>query len=261
MADSPSPFIPGLVSVTFRQFPVEKIAQLASQAGLKSIEWGGDIHVPHGNLAAAARARKLCADAGLSISAYGSYYRAWASAKTLNFGSVLDTAEALGTQTVRVWAGNLASAAASSGFQQAVVGDLKRVCALAAERNCSISLEFHGGTLTDNATATNALIEAVAAPNLTTYWQPPVGLSPDQCLAGLTSVLPHLQNLHVFHWWPDQHHRLPLSDGADAWRQYLDAAADAAKPRHVSLEFVRDDDPDQFRRDAKTLLNLLNCGP
>jgi 3-dehydroshikimate dehydratase len=261
VSDSPLPFIPGLVSVTFRRLQVESIVELATEARLRSIEWGGDIHVPHGDVSKAAQVRKLCEDAGIAISAYGSYYRAWASEKSgVDFSSILDTAQALATSTIRVWAGNLASAAAPPGFQEAVVADLKRICQLAAPRNCSISLEFHGGTLTDNAATTRALIDSVALPNLTSYWQPPVGIPTAQCLAGLKSVLPYLQNLHVFHWWPDQQHRLSLSEGQDQWRQYLSASADVAKPRHASLEFVRDDDPEQFRRDAKTLLNLLNKG-
>jgi len=259
MTSVPKPFIPGLVSVTFRKLSPDQVVQLAAEAGLKSIEWGGDIHVPHGDLAKAAQARKLCQDAGLAVSAYGSYYRAWASeANGVSFAAIIDTAEALGTNSIRVWAGNLGSEAAPSGLKHAVANDLKRICQLAAERNCSISLEFHGGTLTDTAPAASALIDAVAAPNLTSYWQPPVGMSTEQCLDSLRLVLPHIQNLHVFHWWPDQHYRLPLADGADAWRQYLVLACSPDKPRHASLEFVRADDPDQFRHDAKTLLNLLN---
>lgn len=252
-------FIPGLVSVTFRQLSPERVVELAVESGLKSIEWGGDIHVPHGDLSKAAKAHELCKNASVAISAYGSYYRAGASEKNgVGFAAILDTAQELGTGTIRVWAGTMGSTAAPPGWQQAVVDDLKRVCQLAAGRECRISLEFHGGTLTDTAPGAKALIDAVAAPNLFTYWQPPVGMEPSECLAGLQLVLPHLRDLHVFHWWPDQHHRLPLSDGLGRWRQYLKLAATSGGPRYASLEFVRDDDPGQFREDAKTLLNLLN---
>jgi hypothetical protein len=40
----------GLVSVTFRQLSAEEIIKLVVCAGLEGIEWGGDIHVPHGDL-------------------------------------------------------------------------------------------------------------------------------------------------------------------------------------------------------------------
>jgi 3-dehydroshikimate dehydratase len=252
-------FTPGLVSVTFRQLSPERVVQLVAETGLKSIEWGGDIHVPHGDLPKAARACEPCKNAGIAISAYGSYYRAWASEKNgVSFSAILDIAQELGASTIRVWAGTMSSEAAPPGWQHAVVADLKRICQSAAERECRISLEFHGGTLTDTAPGAKALIDAVAAPNLFTYWQPPVGMAPAECLAGLQLILPHLRDLHVFHWWPDQHHRLPLSDGVDRWRQYLKLAATAGGTRRACLEFVHDDDPDQFRDDAKTLLNLLN---
>lgn len=46
----------GLTSVTFRNLGIEQIVSLAGAAGADSIEWGGDIHVPPGDLSAARRA-------------------------------------------------------------------------------------------------------------------------------------------------------------------------------------------------------------
>ena len=66
----------GLVSVTFRQLAVEEVVEVAAQAGLAAIEWGGDVHVPLGDLPAARKARALCEDHGLAVAAYGSYLRA-----------------------------------------------------------------------------------------------------------------------------------------------------------------------------------------
>jgi sugar phosphate isomerase/epimerase len=255
-------FIPGLVSVTFRKLLLEEVVSLAFETGLKSIEWGGDIHVPHGNLAKARRACQLCGDAGIAVSAYGSYYRCGLSDKNaVDFVVIIDTARELGTDSIRVWAGNVGSASAPIGFREAVVADIKRICVLAAQADCSISLEFHGATLTDSADSTLQLLREVAEPNLSSYWQPPVGMSPDECVASLRQVLPYARNLHVFHWWPDKHYRLPLSDGADCWKRYIQTAAEAQAPRHASLEFVRNDDPEQLKADAKTLLHLLNPGP
>jgi len=45
--------IPGLVSVTFRQLTVPEIGELATECGLQAVEWGGDVHVPPGDFAAA----------------------------------------------------------------------------------------------------------------------------------------------------------------------------------------------------------------
>lgn len=41
----------GLTSTTFRNGPAEDILQLCQDLGIDGIEWGGDVHVPPGNLA------------------------------------------------------------------------------------------------------------------------------------------------------------------------------------------------------------------
>ena len=66
----------GLVSVTFRQLPADEVPEMAAKAGLAAIEWGGDVHVPLGNLVAAQRVKALSEVHGLEIAAYGSYLRA-----------------------------------------------------------------------------------------------------------------------------------------------------------------------------------------
>jgi sugar phosphate isomerase/epimerase len=249
-----SPILPGLVSVTFRRLTPEQIVRLAAEANLLSIEWGGDIHVPPGDREAAAAARRLCATAGIVTSAYGSYYRAGSAA---DFHPILDIALELETNLIRVWAGNIASHDATADQRRAAIEDLMRICDAAAKQRIGISLEFHGNTLSDNPSATLALLSAVNRPNLSTYWQPPNGIPQSECAAGLRALLPHVQNLHVFHWWPKAEDRLPLEAGIDRWREYLRiAASDAAKQRHASLEFVRGDDLDQFKRDAQMLISL-----
>jgi sugar phosphate isomerase/epimerase len=247
--------VPGLVSVTFRRFSCEQIVRLAGEANLRSIEWGGDIHVPPGNREAAATARRLCQSAVIVTSAYGSYYRAGSNA---DFQPILDSALELETNLIRVWAGNVASQDATPDQRRAVIEDLTRICDAAAKQRIGISLEFHGNTLADNPSATLALLSAVNRPNLSTYWQPPNGVAQSEAAAGLRALLPHVQNLHVFHWWPKAEDRLPLEAGVDRWREYLDiAAGDAAKIRHASVEFVHGDDPEQLKRDAEMLIALL----
>jgi len=72
---------PGLVSVTFRHLSAKNVVDLAVQAGLTGIEWGGDKHVPHGDLKIAKQVREYSIKAGLEVTAYGSYYRVGSSEK------------------------------------------------------------------------------------------------------------------------------------------------------------------------------------
>lgn len=43
----------GLVSISFRNRTAEEIIEAVKNAGLNAIEWGGDVHVPHGNVSRA----------------------------------------------------------------------------------------------------------------------------------------------------------------------------------------------------------------
>jgi len=91
-----------LISVSFCKKSIEEIAQIARQGGLDTIEWGGHKYVPPGDKEAIALANKACGDYGLTVSAYGSYYRCTDGE---DFSAVLETAKALGTNMIRVWAG------------------------------------------------------------------------------------------------------------------------------------------------------------
>ena len=250
---------PGLLSVTFRKLPAERVVALAVEARLAAIEWGGDVHVPHGDLATARAVRRLCADHGLAVSAYGSYFNAGdPPGRGPSAAAVLDTAAELGADVVRVWPGTTGSAATDEAGRAAVVATLAALCDSAAGRGLIVATEFHAGTLTDDAGSAARLLAAV--PGLRTMWQPPNGADPAASLAGLRLVRPWLANLHVFHWWPTADDRRPLADGGDWWPAFLREAADG-RTRYASLEFVRGDDVDQFRRDAATLRGWLRRGP
>lgn len=108
---SPAPLHPGLCSITFRELGVERIVDLAAEAGLSGIEWGSDVHVKPGDVVTAERVKRLCTDLGLSCPSYGSYARCEDVVQDA-FDAVLDSAEALSAQTVRVWAGRQGSAEA-----------------------------------------------------------------------------------------------------------------------------------------------------
>jgi 3-dehydroshikimate dehydratase len=259
LPDNAQMMIPGLVSITFRELPANRVIALAAEAGLGGIEWGGDVHVPHGDLTIARRVARLTADAALEISAYGSYYRAAVSpSQGLAFDSVCRTAVELGAPIIRIWAGAVGSSQADAGVWQAVSDDLRRACDRAAADGIGVSLEFHGGTLADTPESALRLLHDVDRPNLSTYWQPPNGSEKERCVRGLRLMRDQVRNVHVFHWWPDDQHRLPLETGADRWRAYFQAIPRDEIRRHASLEFVRDGDIAQFRNDARTLLALLS---
>ncbi len=250
---------PGLVSVTFRRLSPREVVDLCVSSGLQTIEWGGDVHVPPDDTAAASRVGEMTRMAGLSIAAYGSYYRLGAGGDS--FDAVLAGAEALGAPAIRVWAGDRGSADTGDAGRMAVADDAMRCADLAGAKGISICYEYHDRTLTDTTESATALLAATQHPFIRSLWQPPHGKSPRECLNSLRAVLPRLHHIHVFHWWPEPDNRLPLADGRDRWEAYVSELTSSSIDRDFLLEFVRGDDPPALREDARTLREILSRPP
>ena len=242
----------GLVSVTFRQLSVERIVELVAEAGLDGIEWGGDIHVPHGDLSRAREVRGLCERAGLAVAAYGSYYHVGSGEA---FDGVLGAACELAAPTVRVWAGEKGSADADAAYRERIAGESRVIAAAAAREGIVVAFEFHGGTLTDTSASALSLLAGAGCDNLRCYWQPVDGEDAAANVESLRALAGHLANVHVFHW--DGGRPRALAEGQDHWRQYLAEMAATEGDRFAMLEFVRDDEPAAFADDAATLKQWL----
>lgn len=239
----------GLVSVTFRNKTPAEICNLCVRAGLRAIEWGGDVHVPAGNMHAARRVREMSAARGLEVCAYGSYFRVGDGLE--EFICCLDTAEELGAPLVRVWCGRRGSAHADTEYRRNIVASLREICTAAKKRGIMVAPEFHSGTLTDDIDSVRLLLDETAdIDNLRFYWQPRWDWDEKQRLESLGLVLPRLAHMHVFTWehTPDIVRR-PLSDGADMWQKALGIAGDA----RALIEFVRGDSDGALMEDAAAL--------
>jgi sugar phosphate isomerase/epimerase len=170
---------------------------------------------------------------------------------------VFDSAEALGADRVRIWAGAISSDAATDDDWSGVVERLQAAAAEAESRGISIALEFHSGTLADTAPTTLRLLDAVGSRALSTYWQPTIGASVDTVLEDYLALAAHTSAAHVFSWWP-RNERLTLRARDALWTGFFAAAsAAAAPPRDALLEFVPGDDPALLAREAAALRDYL----
>jgi sugar phosphate isomerase/epimerase len=248
----------GVCSVTFRKLSAQEVIRLAAQAGLQGIEWGGDIHVPHGDLQTAREVARQTREAGLEVSSYGSYYRV-GHGDELPFEKVLATAKELGAPIVRVWAGKQGSREASPDYWQQVVEDSRHIAQSASREGITLCYEFHPGTLADTGRSTQRLLESVAHPAMRTYWQPEVEQSLLPNLRDLRTLLPWLVNVHTF-WWSSVGERCPLREGEKAWSRFLQVIRLSQREHWILLEFVRADSPEAFLQDALTLQQWLNTG-
>ena len=246
----------GMTSVTFRKLNADEIVRLCIKAGIESIEWGGDIHVPHGDLETSRTVRQLTEDNGLRVSSYGSYYRAGCEMENgIMFRDVLDTAIELNAPMIRIWAGNKGSLDSDGEWRKRVAEDAKRIAGICRGHGIKAAFEYHNGTLTDNAASAAELMEQADSEDLGIYWQPSIGLSAEENLSEIQRIYGWVTNIHVFHW--KDHTRLPLSQGRVLWEKYLKSVYKKDMEQYCILEFVRDDDPKAFLEDAIVLKELL----
>ncbi|WP_460491263.1 sugar phosphate isomerase/epimerase family protein [Dactylosporangium cerinum] len=189
----------GLCSVTMRRHPVPDVVAVAAAAGLTAIEWAGDHHVPPSDPAAAAAAGARTRDAGLTVAAYGSYFRC---DDPLAATGTVAAAVALGAPRIRVWAGATGSANASPQQRAAVAAAARRICDEAGGHGLTVAFECHRDTLTDTPASALALLAAVDRSNAAMYWQPPNDLPDAAAVGTLEALLPHVVAVHAFSWWP-----------------------------------------------------------
>lgn len=251
-------WIPGLVSVSFREETPETILREARAAGLQAVEWGGDVHVPAGDIQNARRVGFLTREAGLRTAAYGSYYRLGEAAEPRTaFAPVLETARALEAPVIRLWAGTAGSAQTPPEKRRALEEEARLLAGIAEEAGVVLTLECHPDTLTDDWKSAADFLAAVGHPSLRMYWQPNPFQDEAYNRRAAAELASHTVNLHVFHW--DAVRRYPLDEGRDIWRDYLkifeDAWRDDETDHALLLEFMHDNRLASLRKTAAELLS------
>ena len=244
---------PGLISVTFRKFDKDKVAEIAKKAGLYEIEWGGDVHVPPMDITAIDAAVDASAKHGIKIASYGSYYRCTGTDEEI--AAQIETTAKLGAKIIRVWAGKKWSCDATEDERRATTENLKRVCKAASPYGITVCPEFHGETLTDHYDSALRLYDEVGEENLRLYWQPNQFKDEEYNITSCKKIMPYCTNIHVFHWIGGD--MLPLKNGETIWRKYLDIIGADGRGHSLHMEFVCDGSEDQLYRDAELLLKWI----
>ena len=239
----------GLLSVTFRSLPFEQIIRLAVTAGLDGIEWGGDVHVPPGDLRLAEKIGATARNAGLINFAYGSYWRADQEPEM-----IAETAAALGVQWIRIWPGTISSEECPQGIRKQTVKYIQNLCR--HSNGLQIAAEWHPKTLTDDVKSAVKLLDEVGEDNFFCYFQRNSLRDNLQDIA--TVPIERIRAVHVQQYENGQ--RFPLEDGFEEWTKLI-----AHIPENVPLllEFVKNDLEEQFFADAAILKKLAaeSCQP
>lgn len=247
----------GVVSVTFRKKSPRELIDISARAGLQSIEWGSDVHVPTGNVSNAREVRDMTISAGLDVASYGSYYYIGMDE---DFAPYLETAFELGAPNIRVWASKIPSKAADNAFWEKATDDARKISEEAAKAGITISTEYHAMTLTDTIDSALKLLDLTASDNLYSYWQQPLPVKSEEQFPQMKQLYDtgKLSNVHVFTEYGPNYERYPLADGVEAWRQYLSLLKTDGKLRYALLEFIKDDSDEIFMQDCAVLNKLIN---
>ena len=247
-------FISGLVSISFRKLSSDEIIDITKNANLSAIEWGGDVHVPAGKTDIAAAVGAKTSQAGLLIPEYGSYYRLGVS-EPEEIDGVAVCARALKTDTVRIWAHNKGSEAATEEEYSRAVQDAKRICARYPD--LTFCTECHNYTLTDDYKSNLRLIEDVNMPNFGAFWQPNQFKSFEYNLESARALAPFVKSVHVFSW--EGKTAYPLAYHDEKWKKYLSVFAERGSSDRIyaMLEFMHDGSPGSLCKTAEELRSIL----
>ena len=184
----------GFTSTSFRQIKsIEKIVKIASESGADCIEWGGDIHVK--DVQTAKRAKKLCDDAGIMISSYGSYYRV-GSKNADEWKNICEIASAMGAKSVRVWLGSCDSEITDEKTYNLLVEDGKAICSVADEYNLTVCPECHDNTYNNNTDAFLKICRDIGCENFRTYFQSRYKKR-EYDLDRIERTLPYIESVHI----------------------------------------------------------------
>lgn len=245
----------GFTTVTFRKKSVDEILNISRRAGVRYLEWGGDIHVPPKDTGNARLVRAKCDDAGLAAVSYGSYYRVGDRDMRL-FAANCHIAEILGAGSVRVWLGRKAGMEVTEEEFLSLCSETAAMADIAADYGLTVAFEFHRNTFNDCAGNTIRLLDCVGRENVRTYWQP---FSDENDLLNLKTILPYLACVHVFNW--DSHcRRYPLEEGKARWQMFLSAITAVRRDCNFLLEFTMGDSDECFIRDIACLRSMIPSG-
>lgn len=184
----------GFTTTTLRNIrDLTKIVKIAADAKADVIEWGGDVHIK--DIGTAKAANKLCTDAGITVSSFGSYYRV-GSGNADEWKEICELASNLGADSVRVWLGKKNSEATDSDYYNKILSDSQSICDEAAKYSLIVSAECHDNTFNNNTDAFLKIKSEIQRDNFKTYFQSRYNkLSYD--LDRISRTIGYIENVHI----------------------------------------------------------------
>lgn len=183
----------GVASVTFRNKTISQVVEIAKNAGVEFIEWGGDVHVK--TLDDARFAKRLCDENNIKISSYGSYYRTGSSDKN-EWKEICRIANEMGASSVRIWLGNKDSENFTGSEYEELLEEMNFLCSKAKEYNLFVCPECHDNSFNNNTEAILKLKKDLNCHNFKTYFQSRY-LRFDYDIERIEKTFDFIENFHI----------------------------------------------------------------
>jgi sugar phosphate isomerase/epimerase len=255
----------GLSSVSYRNASPEAVIAAAKAAGLGGIEWTADTHVPHGDLRCAEKVMMATLRAGLTISAYGSFFRLGIPGQDATaFGPVLETALRLQAPVIRIWGGTPRGSRPPSPEELAAEG--AAVADLAGRHGITLCIEPHERSAVPGFAVLARLLDAAGHPFLGACWTHlpgnGAGTEGEEEIARLAELIgPRISLVHIRNWSPFRGADRAAGDGccAAAIERMVEHNRASALDRWALIEYLEDDKPETLKRDAEALAARLGA--
>ncbi len=204
----------GLAAVTFLGQVADALIDKAQKDGLCALEWSY-LQIPAGADEEAARVCQKAKEAGIVSVSYRTDFSV-CKQEAAEFLSVLETAEALGTDTVVLEVKlNLTEAEISEAII-CFANKTKALAKMAAEKNMKICLAYRQEVVFDDYIRVKQLMETVDSENVFLNWQPKLTSSLIYNIYELKMLLKYVQNVYIACAKPEV-----LIESKDEWQQYM----------------------------------------
>lgn len=245
----------GLSSVSYRNQAPEAIIAAAAAAGLRGIEWTADTHVPHGNIACAERVMMATLRAGLTVSAYGSFFRLGSGSPAV-FSSILETSRRLQAPAIRIWGGPTAGAS-----QDSMLADAADAADAAGKHGITLCLEPNERSALPDYDTLAGLIERADHPFLKACWTQLPSSSASGLGEGAERIGPHLALAHIRNWSPFSSESEESAGSAcvRALAFMIESNRASVLDRWALIEYLENDAPETLKKKAETLEERLKA--
>lgn len=188
----------GLCTISNKEFPVERVLDIAAGAGYDGVEiWGDEAHIGDGSpdrcdaIALAAKGRSL------DVAVYGSYLAPGTETFADEYEHELAVADRIGADLLRVWPGDSEYGDQSDEEWDAVIDDLRLLARRGATYGVGVTVEKHAGRLSNATEGAERLVEAVDHPGCGLNWQPLFDMSESELLTEAERLAPLTNNIHI----------------------------------------------------------------